>query len=97
VDKKREYWESFSSEILAYNSNTQTLYCLLNIKETSGKLAFPGEITFAKMGSDSVYIKINFYEKSSFTAISSIIADKSYYLLPISIVPAGKLELSKMG
>ena len=68
-----------------------TLHLLVNADETSWKIGFRGELTYAKIGADNVNINDAEDTKSCLTSIATITADTSKKL-PLCIIGKGKTE-----
>ena len=69
------------------------LFTLCNMDETSWKLAYFGQLTWAKKGAREVKITANYNIKDSFTCLATISADTSGSVkLPLFLIAKGKQE-----
>ena len=66
------------------------LYLLANADETSWKIAYVGELTWARKGSKEVRINTEFDPKACFTSIATVSADNTKY--PICLIAKGKTD-----
>ena len=72
-----------------------TLHLLINVDETAWKIGAFGDLTWAAKGVDHVEFSSTFNEKESVTAIAAITASPDFPKLPLSLIKAGKTEISK--
>ena len=69
------------------------LQFLVNADETSWKLAYEGDLTWARKGAKSVKVNINYNKKQCLTAIATILAASDgpdYGKLPLYLIAKGK-------
>jgi hypothetical protein len=50
---------------------TDTMFLIVNMDETSWKVAYPGELTWAKRGSKEVKVNVQYNQKKTITAITT--------------------------
>ena len=90
------YRKKFKSDIetLVQDLKAQgLLFTLCNMDETAWKLAYFGQLTWAKKGAREVRITANYNIKDSFTCLATITADpSSISKLPLFLVAKGKQE-----
>ena len=90
------YKRDFRNEIqqLADTLNQQgLLFTLANMDETSWKLAYFNQLTWAKKGAKEVIIRSNYNTKDSFTTLATIHADVTNNpKLPLFLIARGKGE-----
>jgi hypothetical protein len=58
----------------------------------AGKIAYPGEMTWAKKGSNDVVVNIDYNTKTSITSIATITADPDFMRLPLVMIAQGKTK-----
>jgi hypothetical protein len=61
--------------------------------ETCWKVAYPGELTWAKRGAKEVKINTNNNRKEALTAIATTTADPEHHKLPLSLIAKGTTPL----
>ena len=93
TEKSERYKQQFRETIETIYCELEQkdqLYLLANVDETSWKLAYVGELTWAKKGSKEVKINTEFDPKASFTTIGTITADKTKH--PLCLIATGKSD-----
>ena len=77
------------------HKENNTLHLLINVDETAWRIGAYGDLTWASKGVDHVEFSSTFNEKESVTAIAAITASPDFPKLPLSLIKAGKTEISK--
>jgi transposase len=85
-----EKYKADIESLFKIHKESNSLYLIANMDETSWKIAYPGEMTWAKKGSDEVLVNINYNTKTSITSIATITADPNYMKLPLVTIAKGK-------
>jgi hypothetical protein len=86
-------FEDDITQLIEEHTNSNSLYLIANMDETSWKIAYPGELTWAKKGSDEVIVNIDYNTKTSITSIATITADPDNMKLPLVMIAKGKTNL----
>ena len=90
-EKTKERTETFINTVKnlhARLSQNQKLYLLNNMDETNWRLAYAGDLTWAKRGAESIKIATTYNTKESLTALATINACGEKH--PLYIVTKGK-------
>jgi hypothetical protein len=85
----KKYQEEIT-KLIEEHTNSNILYLISNMDERSWKIASPGDLTWAKKGSDEVIVNIDYNTKTSITSIATITADPDHMKLPLVMIAKSK-------
>jgi hypothetical protein len=80
-------------KLLTEHTNNNSLFLVANMDETCWKIAYPGELTWARSGAKEVKITTNYNTKEALTAIATITADPEHHKLPLYLIAKGTTPL----
>ena len=94
-EKTRQLISNFQQEMRGLHEDlkrSNLLFTMANMDETSWKLAYPGQLTWAKRGAKEVKVLTSFNPKDDFTSIATVTATSEK--LPLFLIAKGKTEKS---
>ena len=90
VSRTKSFYKGIN-ELFHKHAAEGTLHLLLNVDETSWKVVYRGELTYAKICSDTVRINDIDDDKACITSIATITADYTAKL-PLCVIGKGVTE-----
>ena len=93
TDKTKELCRKYLRKVTEIRHKLERenkLYLLNNMDETSWRLAYAGDLTWAKKGANSVHVNVNYNTKQTLTALVTVSAQMEKY--PLMLLAKGKTE-----